>query len=82
MSVLLAVMASSFASKFNEVPERLSELQFCELTVNEGASTAPVTDEYNSKYNYLVVMESGQSLGLLPSTGRVVERKAFFSERW
>jgi hypothetical protein len=82
MSVLLAVMASSFASKFNEVPERLSELQFCELTVNEGASTAPVADEYNSKYNYLVMTESGQSLGLLPSTGRVVERKAFFSERW
>ncbi len=82
MSVLLAVMASNFASKFNEVPERLSEIQFCELTVNEGASTAPVADEYNNKYNYLVVMESGQSLGLLPSTGRVVERKAFFSERW
>jgi hypothetical protein len=82
MSVLLAVIASSFASKFSEVPERLSELQFCELTVNEGASTAPVADEYNNKYNYLVVMESGQSLGLLPSTGWVVERKAFFSERW
>ena len=82
MSVLLAVMASSFASKFNEVPERLSELQFCELTVNEGASTAPAAGEYNGEYNYLEMVESGQSHGLLPSTGRVVERKAFFSERW
>ncbi len=82
MSVLLAVMASSFASKFSEVPERLSELQFCELTVNEGASTAPVADEYNNMYIYLVMMESGQSHDLLPSTGRVVEKKAFFPERW
>ena len=64
-------MASSFASRFDEVPERLSELQFCELTVNEGASTAPVADEYNNKYNYLVVMESGLSHGLLLSTGWV-----------
>ncbi len=76
MSVLLALIASSFASKLNEVPERLSELQFCELTVNEGA------DEYNGKYNYLAKVESGQCLGLLPYTGRVVEGKAFFSERW
>ncbi len=82
MSVLLAVIASSFASKFKEVPERLGELQFCELTVNERASTAPVADEYNGKYNYLDVVESGQSHGLFPYTGRVVENKAFFSERW
>jgi hypothetical protein len=64
-------MASSFASRFDEVPERLSELQFCELTVNEGASTAPVADKYNSMYIYLVMMESGQSHGLLLSTGWV-----------
>jgi hypothetical protein len=82
MSVLLAVIASSFASKFKEVPERLSELQFCELTVNEGASTGPAADEYNGEYNYLEMVESGQSLGLLPYTGRVVEGKAFYSERW
>ena len=82
MSVLLAVIASSFASRLREVPERLSELQFCELTVNEGASTAPAAGEYNGEYNYLEMVESGQSHGLLPYTGRVAEGKAFFSERW
>jgi hypothetical protein len=72
ISLLVAVMASSFASRLDVVPERLSELQFCELTVNEGPSTAPVAAEYNSTYVYLVMVESGLSHGLLVSTGCVL----------
>ncbi len=41
-SVLVEVMASSLVSRLLESPVRFRELQFCELTVNEGASTAPV----------------------------------------
>ena len=41
-SVLVEVIASSLVSRLLESPVRFRELQFCELTVNEGASTAPV----------------------------------------
>jgi hypothetical protein len=41
-SVFVEVIASSLVSRLLERPVRLSELQFCELTVKEGASTAPV----------------------------------------
>jgi hypothetical protein len=47
-SVLVDVIASSLVSRLLERPVKFRELQFCELTVNEGASTAPVTVEYSA----------------------------------
>ncbi len=44
-SVLVDVIASSLVSRLLERPVRFRELQFCELTVTEGASTTPVTVE-------------------------------------
>jgi hypothetical protein len=81
ISLLVAIMASSFASRLDEIPERLSELQFCELTVNDGASTAPAAAEYNSTFIYLETVESGLSHGLLLSAGRVTGNWTFFSEK-
>ena len=42
MSDFVAVMASSLMSRLFEAPVRFRELQFCALTVNDGALTAPV----------------------------------------
>ncbi len=46
------VIASSLESRLLERPVKFRELQFSELTVNEGASTAPVTVEYSASITY------------------------------
>jgi len=51
-SVLVEVIASSLVSRLLESPVRFSELQFCELTVNEGASTAPVAIKRFARVTY------------------------------
>ncbi len=51
-SVLVEVIASSLVSRLLESPVRFSELQFCELTVNEGASTAPVAIKSFARVTY------------------------------
>ncbi len=51
-SVLVEVIASSLVSRLLESPVRFSELQFCALTVNEGASTAPVAIKRFAKVTY------------------------------
>ena len=51
-SDLVAVTASNFISRFVDIPVRFRELQFCELTVNAGHSTAPVNANYCGNYSY------------------------------
>ena len=51
-SVFVEVIASSLVSRLLESPVRFSELQFCELTVNEGASTAPVAIKRFARVTY------------------------------
>ncbi len=51
-SVLVEVIASSLVSRLLESPVRFSELQFCALTVNEGASTAPVAIKRFARVTY------------------------------
>ena len=55
-SLLAEVIASSLASRLHDSPVRLRELQFCELTVKEGASTAPAPENLCSYFNYRVVV--------------------------
>ena len=53
MSDFVAVMASSLMSRLFEAPVRFRELQFCALTVNDGALTAPVMVKNCRKIIYL-----------------------------